>query len=104
MPCEEHLFTFFRRDMSRVTLRPYPSKVLCLNINEMTFHLKVSSENYTSEMRFISLIYSALQNISTALRFVKIFRRTVFSLPKNLVVSNVIFCRNIVLKRLSFEV
>ena len=55
-------------------------------------------------MHFILLIYNTLQNIITALRFVKIFRRLVFFLPKNLVVSNVIFCRNIVLKRLSFEV
>lgn len=92
--------TFFRRDMSRCHARPYPSKVLCLYINEMTFHLQISSENHASEIRFISLIYSVLQNTSIALRFVKIFREPVFFLPKNLVVSNVIFCRNIVLKRL----
>ena len=104
MPCEEYFLPFFTVTCHVSRSHTYPSKVLFLNINEMTFHLQFSSENHTSAIRFISRIYRVLQNIATALRFVKIFRRTVFFLPKNLVVSNVIFCRNIVLKRLSFEV
>jgi hypothetical protein len=77
-----YLLPFFTVTCHGVTLRPYPSKVLCLYINEMTFHLQISSENHASAIRFISLIYSVLQNTSIALRFVKIFRSLCFSCRK----------------------